>query len=100
RDFYEFYQDYYHCPNPDAGDVQIIQPAFVSDTGNGWNLVATGLLEVIKPQPKKVVTPVVQPAAVHPPVVKPPVKPPVIKREEELIPEPVVAPEVAAKKEE
>src|SRR5262249_2920805 len=28
RDFYEFYQDYYHCPNPDAGDVQIIQPAF------------------------------------------------------------------------
>ena len=29
RDFYEFYQDYYHCPNPDAGEVQIIQPAFV-----------------------------------------------------------------------
>ena len=21
RDFYEFYQDYYHCPNPDAGEV-------------------------------------------------------------------------------
>ena len=57
RDFYEFYQDYYHCPNPDAGDVQIIQPAFVSDTGNGWTLVATGMLEVIKPQPKKTVAP-------------------------------------------
>src|SRR6476661_6083813 len=27
RDFYEYYQDYYHCANPDAGDVQIIQPA-------------------------------------------------------------------------
>ena len=29
RDFYEFYQDYYHCANPDAGDVQIIHPAIV-----------------------------------------------------------------------
>ena len=43
RDFYEFYQDYYHCPNPDAGDVQILQPAFVSRSGNGWTLVATGI---------------------------------------------------------
>jgi hypothetical protein len=79
RDFYEFYQDYYHCPNPDAGDVQIVQPAFVSDSSNGWNLVATGILEVIKPQPKKTVTPVIQ-------------QPPVVKREEEVIPEPAVTP--------
>src|ERR1043165_727320 len=101
RDFYEFYQDYYHCPNPDAGDVQIIQPAFVSDTGNGWSLIATGMLEVTKPQPKKTVSPVVQPPVVQPPVIQPPVvKPPVIKREEEVIPEPAVAPKVAAKKEE
>src|SRR6185436_8436663 len=97
RDFYEFYQDYYHCPNPDAGDVQIVQPAFVSDTGNGWNLVATGLLEVIKPQPKKAVAPVVQPSVIQPPVVKPPV---VKREEEEVIPEPVVAPKGAARKEE
>lgn len=83
RDFYEFYQDYYHCSNPDAGDVQIMQPAFVSDSGNGWNLVATGLLEVIKPQPKKTVAP-------------PVIQPPVVKREEEVIPEPAVT----AKKEE
>ena len=101
RDFYEFYQDYYHCPNPDAGDVQIIQPAFVSDTGNGWNFIATGMLEVAKPQPKKTVSPVVQPPVVQPPVIQSPViKPPVIKREEEVIPEPAVAPKVAAKKEE
>ena len=97
RDFYEFYQDYYHCSNPDAGDVQITQPAFVTDSGNGWNLVATGLLEVvkvIKPQPKKTVAPVIQP---------PVVQPPVVKREEEVVPErPVAAkkPVVAAKKEE
>ena len=90
RDFYEFYQDYYHCSNPDVGDVQIIQPAFVTDSGNGWNLVATGLLEVIKPQPKKTVAP-------------PVIQPPVVKREEEVIPEPAVAakkPAVTAKKEE
>src|SRR5215213_477079 len=80
RDFYEFYQDYYHCPNPDAGDVQILQPAFVSRSGNGWILVATGTLEVIKEQPKK------KPAA---PVIQPP-PPPVAKREEEPEPEPVI----------
>ena len=50
RDFYEFYQDYYHCPNPDAGEVQIIHPAFVSREGEGWTLTATGLLEVVKEQ--------------------------------------------------
>jgi hypothetical protein len=92
RDFYEFYQDYYHCANPDAGDVQIIQPAFVSETGNGWNLVATGMLEVSKPQPKKTVSPPIQSPAVQPPVVQPPVvqspvRPAVAKREEEVIPE-------------
>ena len=65
RDFYEYYQDYYHCANPDAGDVQIIQPALVARSGNGWTLVATGLLEVVKQQPKP--RPVLQP----PPVAKP-----------------------------
>jgi len=90
RDFYEFYQDYYHCPNPDAGDVQIVQPAFVKRSNGGWTLVATGMLDVIKeqqPKKKPVVTPVVQPAAAAP------TPPPAPKREE---PEPVVA----AKKEE
>ncbi len=89
RDFYEFYQDYYHCPNPDAGDVQILQPAFVSRSGNGWTLVATGTLEVIKEQPKKKpVAPVIQPP--------PPPPPPAPKHEE---PEPVPEPVFAAKKE-
>jgi len=73
RDFYEYYQDYYHCPTPDAGDVQIIKPALVAPAGNGWTLEATGLLEVVKeqvikeqPKPKPVVTPVVQPPAPKP----------------------------------
>lgn len=63
RDFYEFYQDYYHCSNPDAGEVQIMQPALVSRTGEGWTLTATGMLEVVKeqPKPKPVVAPVIQP---------------------------------------
>ena len=85
RDFYEFYQDYYHCPNPDAGDVQIVQPAFVAKAGNGWELVATGILEISKPQMQsKVVPPVVQ---------APVVQPPVVKREEEVVAEPVVSAE-------
>jgi hypothetical protein len=89
RDFYEFYQDYYHCSNPDAGDVQILQPAFVSRSGNGWTLVATGMLDVIKEQQKKKVTaPLVQP--------KPQPQAPVMKNEE---PEPEPEPVIAAKKE-
>ena len=72
RDFYEFYQDYYHCANPDAGDVQIVQPALVADAGNGWTLAATGLLEVVNQQPKQkpVTAPVAKPPAVQAPVVK------------------------------
>lgn len=59
RDFYEFYQDYYHCTNPDAGEIQIIRPAIVEQSGSGWTLATTGVLEVTPDEPKKkVVTPV------------------------------------------
>jgi hypothetical protein len=53
RDFYEFYQDYYHCQNPDAGEVRILRPAAVNRAGAGWKLQATGLLEVVSEQSKK-----------------------------------------------
>ena len=94
RDFYEFYQDYYHCPNPDAGDVQILQPAFVKRADNSWALVATGVLDVIKeqqPKKKPVVAPVVKAA---PPA---PAAAPAPKREEPQPPPPPVI--TAAKKE-
>ena len=85
RDFYEYYQDYYHCPNPDAGEVQIVEPAVVAPSEEGWTLEETGTLEVIREQPrKKVGTPVA--AVVQPP--------PVVKREEVVAskPEPVAPP--------
>ena len=100
RDFYEFYQDYYHCPNPDAGDVQIIKPALVAPAGNGWTLEATGVLEVVREQPKTkpVVTPVVQP-----PPVKREAKREEVKREvakhEEVQPRPAPAPVAAPQQE-
>ncbi len=53
RDFYDFYQDYYHCARPDAGEVQIIQPAAVDRVAGGWKLKAPGILEVLEEQPKK-----------------------------------------------
>ena len=87
RDFYEYYQDYYHCANPEAGEVQIIQPAYVAPSGEGWTLETTGLLDVIQEIPKKKSVPVVVqqplPPAVQQPVapVQPPV-PPVIRSEE------------------
>jgi len=87
RDFYEFYQDYYHCPNPDAGEVQIVQPALLVDAGNGWTLETTGLLEVIKPQPKArpVQQSVAQPQPPPQPVPQPAprvAQPPTTRREE------------------
>ena len=57
RDFYEYYQDYYHCPKPDAGEVNIIEPATVTRTANGWRLETTGTLEVVFDQPKQRVAP-------------------------------------------
>jgi len=101
RDFYEFYQDYYHCPNPDAGDVQILQPAFVKPADNGWALVATGTLDVVReqqPKKKPVVAPVVKPAPIQsaPP---PPAPAPAPKREE-LQPEPPPPQIIAAAKKE
>src|SRR5262249_49298968 len=86
RDFYEYFQDYYHCANPDAGDVQIIQPALLSRAGTGWTLAATGLLEVIKQQPKQRL------------VVQPPVAKPSIVKHEESEPAPAPAPAPAAPK--
>ena len=84
RDFYEYYQDYYHCPNPDAGEVQIVEPAVVAPAEEGWTLEATGTLEVIPEQPRrKVVTPVA--AVVQPPKpepVAPPAPAPAPKKEE------------------
>lgn len=85
RDFYEFYQDYYHCPKPDAGEVNILRPAAVTPAGAGWKLQTTGLLEVIGEQPKK--KPIEIPAPVAAPrpepvaqkrIEEPPVRPPVI----------------------
>ena len=92
RDFYEYYQDYYHCPNPDAGEVQIVEPAVVARVGDGWTLESPGVLDVIREQPrKKVVTPVA--AVVQPP--------PVVRREEVAAPkpEPVAPPPPAPKNE-
>jgi hypothetical protein len=62
RDFYEFYQDYYHCPNPDAGEVHIIRPAVVARAANGWKLQATGVLEVHVDQPKPKPVPAISPS--------------------------------------
>ena len=50
RDFYELYQDYYHCSNVDAGEVHIIEPAFVERVHEGWKLQSIGVLEIVDVQ--------------------------------------------------
>jgi len=50
RDFYEIYQDYYHCSQVTAGEVHIIEPASAERSGEGWKLQASGILEVVDNQ--------------------------------------------------
>jgi hypothetical protein len=56
RNFYELYQDFYHCSQPNAGEVQVIEPAAVVRTVDGWKLRDAGVLEVLPDQPKKIAT--------------------------------------------
>jgi hypothetical protein len=88
RDFYEYYQDYYHCPNPDAGEVNVIQPATVVRAENGWRLENTGVLEVLLDQPKKKITPAIRREEVVAPKQPEPVTPPVASKPQPIAPEP------------
>ena len=85
RDFYEYYQDYYHCSSPDAGEVHIVRPATVTRAANGWKLETTGLLEIVLDQPKKIVPAVMREEVVAP---KPPEPAPIVP---EVRPTPPVA---------
>ena len=46
QDFYTYYQKYYDCDRPSAGDVWIIGPAVVEKVTGGWQLREKGMLEV------------------------------------------------------
>jgi hypothetical protein len=47
RDFYELYQDYYHCADPQSGEINIAEPALVVEKGDGWKFEAAGILLVV-----------------------------------------------------
>lgn len=46
QDFYTYYQKYYDCVRPSAGDVWIIGPAVVEKVTGGWQLREKGMLEI------------------------------------------------------
>jgi hypothetical protein len=46
QDFYTYYQEYYDCVRPSAGDVWIVGPAVVEKVSGGWQLREKGMLEV------------------------------------------------------
>ena len=56
RDFYELYQDYYHCVTPGAGEFNIAEPAVVVPTLDGWKLLTVGMLSVVGDQ-RRIVSP-------------------------------------------
>lgn len=47
-EFHTFYENFYDCAEPSAGDVSIIRPSTVEedDTNGGWKLKRKGLLKV------------------------------------------------------
>jgi hypothetical protein len=57
KDFYELYQDYYHCASPQAGEINIAEPTVVAESPEGWKFQSPGVFAVVDEQPKR--TPVV-----------------------------------------
>lgn len=53
KDFYELYQDYYHCTAPEAGDINVSEPAIVAETPSGWQFQSAGVFTVVNDQRKK-----------------------------------------------
>jgi hypothetical protein len=77
REFYEFYQDYYHHRSElCAGAVLIHEPALVEPKREGWRFQAPGLLEVVADQKpaRKIRSSEIQPPAemAAPPTAAPP----------------------------
>ena len=68
KPFYELYQDYYHCANVDAGEVYIIEPAFVERVRDGWELKSMGVLEIVNADGKTDALASETPIGTHSPV--------------------------------
>lgn len=51
-DFYDLYQDYYHCSKVRTGELHVIEPALVQRVGGGWKLQSMGLLELVNAEPE------------------------------------------------
>lgn len=46
QDFYSYYEKYYECQRPSAGEIWIVTPAVVDRVDGGWRLREKGELEV------------------------------------------------------
>ena len=46
QDFHTYYEKYYDCMKPGAGEVWIIDPAVVEKVSGGWLLREKGVLEI------------------------------------------------------
>ena len=46
QDFLTYYEKYYDCSRPSAGEVWIVEPAIVEKVSGGWQLREKGVLEI------------------------------------------------------
>jgi hypothetical protein len=79
QEFYDTYENHFHCENPAPGEVLILYPAVVNRVEGGWKLKESGRLRVgLKSQeapPVKAPAPPVRPAVATPPAVVAPSQP-------------------------
>lgn len=57
RDHYNQYEDFYYCANPVPGELQIVQPALVTQVTGGWKLTESGVIETLPETPATVDVP-------------------------------------------
>lgn len=46
QEYYTYYDRFYECERPSAGEVWVVCPAIVGRVGGGWSLLEKGVLEV------------------------------------------------------
>lgn len=52
QEFYDYYENHFHCENPAPGEVIILYPAVVNKVEGGWKLKEAGRLAVSTRQPE------------------------------------------------
>lgn len=82
QEFYDLYENHFHCENPTPGELIILYPAVVNRVEGGWRLKEAGRLAVSTRRPEAIKAAAAEPAQTTPPPPPPRHEPPTLKSEE------------------